>query len=162
MPAAAAAPQAAPLTLSGLRISPGHTPHRSSLPPGAGFLLQAPVKTAGAVATPAAPCAALGLPAALRAVNLPSLLSLQRSSHLLLLHRHSSSLACRACVLQLGYEERGGILAGEKSPSKPGGRDQGVCDSGRETLRTNPRKQSRICSQRLKRGREHRTKAVGP
>lgn len=65
--AAATAPTPKQLhSLSGQCPSPGtHTRHSSSLPPGAGFLLQAPVRAAGAVASLlAAPCTTLGLPAA--------------------------------------------------------------------------------------------------
>ena len=129
---------------------------RSSWPPRAGFLLQAPVRAAGAVATPAAPCAALGLPAALRAVNLPSRLFLQRSSHLLLSRGPSSVQGCRAPTLPL--ENGNGMRAGERSDPKPMGRDQR--DSGRAALQTNPREPLRVCRQRLKRGRENQAKAV--
>ena len=98
-----------------------HTSHRSSWPPGAGFLLQAPVRAAGAVATPAAPCAALGLPAALRAVNLPSRPFQQRSSHLLLSRGPSSVQGCGAPTLPHENGNGVGMHAGERSAPQANG-----------------------------------------
>ena len=51
-------------------------------------------------------------------------------------------------------------MQAKSQPRKPGGRDQRVWDSGRKALQINPRKQLRICSQRLKTGRETQAKAV--
>lgn len=112
-------------------LARAHTPRSTeALPPGAGFLLQAPVRAVGAVAALAVQ-PWVSLQRVRQAVNRPSLPFLQRSSHLLQ-HGRGALLAAELLRCSLGMEMGWVSMQGSSPPPpaprpKPaGGRDQGM------------------------------------